>query len=201
MKLNWVEKMHVNGPLRPISQRKEARYMRELGGGVEGGRVLEIGCGSGRGVEIILNTFGPEYVEAFDFDPRQVDLAAERLSKEFRGRVKLYQGDAAAIPAPDGAFDAVFDFGVLHHIPRNSKSLREIARVLKPGGRFYFMEVLSSFTMHPVMHFLTQHPPEAQFSWEELAAKLAEAKLVLTDGAYRLLRHRVIGVAVKEHSA
>ncbi|MHB8842396.1 MAG: class I SAM-dependent methyltransferase [Candidatus Aquicultor sp.] len=87
------------------------------------------------------------------------------------------------------------DFGVLHHIPDNHKALGEVARVLKPGGRFIFMELLSFFTMNPVMRFLTQHPPDAQFTWEELAAKLKESGLPVPEDSCAVSPIRVIGVA------
>jgi ubiquinone/menaquinone biosynthesis C-methylase UbiE len=95
------------------------------------------------GVKIIFDLFGPSYVEAFDFDPDQVCRARRRLSSGYRQKVNFYEADAADIPCPDGRFDAVFDFSALHHIPDNSKAIGEIARVLKPEGRFFFMELLS----------------------------------------------------------
>lgn len=195
MKLNWLEKLAMNSAFRPIKQRKEALLMLKLGGDVRGGRVLEIGCGRGVGVGIIFDVFGPSHVEAFDFDPDQVRRARRRLSSGYRQKVNLYEADAADIPCPDSHFDAVFDFGALHHIPNNSKAIGEIARVLKPEGRFFFMELLSSFTMKPVMRLLTQHPPEAQFTWEELSARLAKTDLVLSEGSCVVGSTRIVGVA------
>lgn len=197
MKLNWFEKLMMNSPIRPIKQRKEAHQMLELGGDVRGGRVLEVGCGRGVGVEIIFDTFSPSSVEAFDFDPDQVRLSKQRLSSRFQDKVNVYMGDATKISSPDNHFDAVFDFGALHHIPDNSVAISEIARVLKPGGRFFFMELLSSLTMKPIMRLLTQHPPRAQFTWEELFTKLAKAGLVVSDNSCGVSSTRVVGVAWK----
>lgn len=119
MKLNWFEKLFMNSPIRPMNQRKEARFMLQLGGDVRSGRVLEIGCGRGVGVEIIFDIFDPSCVEAFDFDPDQVRLAKQRLSSRYQDKVNIYTGDATKISFPDNHFDAVFDFGALHHIPDN----------------------------------------------------------------------------------
>ncbi|MBU4223566.1 MAG: class I SAM-dependent methyltransferase [Euryarchaeota archaeon] len=187
----------MNSPFRPMKQRKEAHQMLELGGIVRGGRILEIGCGRGVGVEIIFDTFDPSYVEAFDFDPDQVGLAKQRLLSRYQDKVKLYVASATEIPSPDSLFDAVFDFGALHHIPNNSIAIGEISRVLKPDGRFFFMELLSSLTMKPIMRFLTQHPPEAQFTWDELSMKLANSGLVVSENSYVVSSTRVVGVARK----
>ena len=144
-----------------------------------------------------VDLFGPSYVEAFDFNPDQVRRARRRLSSGYRGKVNIYEADVAAIPCPDGHFDAVFDFGALHHIPNNSKAIGEIARVLKSEGRFFFMELLSSFTMRPVMRLLTKHPPEAQFTWEELSARLAKSGLVLSADSCVVGSTRVAEVACR----
>ncbi len=197
MKLNWFEKLMMNSPFRPMKQRKEAHQMLELGGIVRGGRILEIGCGRGVGVEIIFDTFDPSYVEAFDFDPDQFGLAKQRLLSRYQDKVKLYDASATEIPSPDSSFDAVFDFGALHHIPGNSVAISEIARVLKPGGRFFFMELLSSLTMKPIMRLLTQHSPEAQFTWEELSMELAKSGLVVSENSCVVNSSRVVGVARK----
>jgi len=198
MKLNWFEKMVMNSPVRPIMQRKEARLLLGMGGALEGKSVLEMGCGRGAGVDIIFNLFHPSYVEAFDFDPAQVRLAERRLSCKYRDRIKLYQASATKIPAEDGQFDAVFNFGALHHIPDNSLALNEISRVLKPGGKFYFTEILSSFTGRPMMRLLTDHPPEAQFTWDQLSEKISASNLAVLEHAFPMGSGRVAGVALKE---
>jgi ubiquinone/menaquinone biosynthesis C-methylase UbiE len=200
MKLNWVEKLLMNNPLRAAAQHWEARRLLRLGGDASGGRVLEIGCGRGAGVEVILEHFHPSRVEAFDVDPDQV----RRASRRWRGcedRVRISEGSTSAIAAPDAAFDAVFDFGVLHHIPDNEVALAEIARVLKPGGRFFFMEILSSVTAMWISRLLTDHPAAAQFTWDRLAAKLAAAGLSVPANACVVGRHSVYGVAWKDKDA
>lgn len=197
MKLNWVEKLLMNNPLRAALQKRELRLLLQLGGDLDGGRILEIGCGRGVGVEIISDLFCPSYIEALDYDQAQVRRARRRLSGESRSRLKIYRASATEIPAPDNDFDAVFDTGALHHIPDNLAALGEIWRVLKPEGRFYFVEVLSSLTMNPVARLLTRHPPEAQFTWAEFSAKLAKSNLALSAHEF-VGRSKVIGVAHKD---
>jgi ubiquinone/menaquinone biosynthesis C-methylase UbiE len=197
MKLNWLEKLFMNNPIRAAFQRRELRAMLRLGGHVEGGRVLEIGCGRGAGVEIIFDLFRPSYVEALDCDPDQVRRATQRLAGKYPNNLKIYRASATEIPADNGEFDAVFDTGALHHIPDNELALSEIWRVLRPGGRLFFLELLSSRTMGPFMRVLTQHPPEAQFTWAEFNEKLAKAHLALSGHRF-FGSGKVLGVAVKE---
>lgn len=197
MKMNWFEKLGVNSPIHTIELRKAARLLLKLGGTVSDGRVLEIGCGRGLGVELIFDLFSPSYVEAFEFDPDQIRLAKKRLLPRFKDRVNLFEASATEIPSPDSNFDAVFDFGVLHHIPNNQVAISEIARVLKPGGRFFFQELFSHFTMGALMRFLAHHPPEAQFTWEELSMKLSDSGLVVSGKSCITSISRVVGVGWK----
>ena len=55
------------------------------------------------------------------------------------------QGDATRLPLADGAFDSVFMLGGIHHVNDRIALFREVARILKPGGRFYFREPVSDF--------------------------------------------------------
>ena len=87
MLLNAVEKALMNNPVRAAIQRRfEAKRLLELGGPVAGGRALEVGCGRGVGVEIILDLFGAGSVDAFDLDPDMVAQArARHARREARG--------------------------------------------------------------------------------------------------------------------
>lgn len=185
MLLNRFEYALMNNPVRAAIQRRfEARRLLELGGALNGGTALELGCGSGVGVEIILDIFGAGAVDAFDLDPRMVALARKRLRARER-QVRLWVGDAAAIAAHDAVYDAVFDFGIVHHVPDWRRALAEVQRVLKPGGRFYAEEVLRSFVNNPIVRRLFHHPQADRF---DRAAFLAGMEAVgLTPLASRSL--------------
>ncbi len=177
MLLNKVEKLLMNNPVREAAQRYyEARRLRELGGATTGGRALEIGCGRGVGVEIILEQFGADTVDAFDLDPDMVRRAQARLER-FGDRVSLWIGDATDIRADNATYDAVFDFGIIHHIPNWRAALREVHRVLKPGGRFYADEVYEKFLSYPLVRALLQHPREDRFDHSRFARGLEAAGL------------------------
>ena len=172
MLLNRLEKALMNNPVRSAFQRHlEAPQLLRLGGPLAGGVALEVGCGRGVGVELIFECFGAERVEAFDLDPHMVALARRRLAS--RGdAVRVREGDASAIEAEDARYDAVFDFGILHHVPRWRDAIGEIHRVLKPGGRFFGEEVSERALENPVIRRLLAHPREDRFAFEEFCGEL-----------------------------
>lgn len=184
MKLNGVEKVLMNNPVRALLQRRyEAVLMERLGGRVEDGRVLEIGCGRGVGTEIIFSRFGAKEVHAFDIDPDMIARARRRLSGYPANRLTLFVGDAAAIEANDSSFDAVFDFGIIHHVPAWQRAVAEVARVLKPGGTFFFEEVTRRALDRWFYRTFLEHPKTNRFSGEEFIAGL-ESQGIMVRGKH-----------------
>lgn len=176
MKLNDLEFAMMNNALRAASQRRiETPLLMGPRGSLAGKRVLEIGCGRGVGIEILLS-LGAEHVTGFDLDPRMVALATQRLAK-YSDHARVFVGDAEAIDALDSSFDAVIDYGVIHHIPHWQEALREIARVLKPGGMFYFEDLLKGLLSPWPAQVLFDHPQATQFCGREFRSELETAGL------------------------
>jgi len=174
VRLNRVEYTMMNNPLRASIQRRfEARRLLRMGGPLGGGAALEIGCGRGVGTQLIFEVFGADRVDGFDLDPRMAAQARRRVAR-YGDRARIWVGDATAIAAPDASYDAVFDFGIIHHIPRWRDALAEVRRVLKPGGRFYAEEILSDFIHNAVVRRLLDHPLEDRFDAATFSAALAE---------------------------
>ncbi len=172
MLLNWLERAAVNNPLRSTLQRHVgAKKLIRLGGDLTGERVLEIGCGRGIGADIVLSDFGAASVDAFDLDPKMVKQAKSHLVK-YGAKTHVWVGDASAISVPDSTYDVVLDFGIIHHVPEWRQAVREIQRVLKPGGRFYGEEVLREFIDHPIARRLFVHPLNDRFDAEEFITEL-----------------------------
>lgn len=163
MLLNDVEKAMMNNPLRAGLQRHwEARRLLRMGGSAPPGAVLEVGCGRGVGAAILLDCFRAQRVEAFDLDPDMVRRAYRRHQR--RGnRARFWVGDVTCIPVPDATYGAVFDFGIIHHVPNWRDALKEVYRVLRPGGRFYVEEIMSRFLRNPFVRHFTVHPAEDRF--------------------------------------
>lgn len=196
MKLNRVEKAMMNNPARALLQRLyESRLLERLGGRVEGLRVLEVGCGRGVGTEIIFQRFGAREVQAFDLDPDMVELARRRLAGYGTDRLQLAVGDVTAIEAEGESFDAVFDFGIIHHVPVWQKAVSEVRRVLKPGGRFFFEEVTSHALNRWFYRTFLEHPTVNRFSGEEFVVELERQGLTVNGNVVeRFFGDFIVGV-------
>ena len=83
-----------------------------------------------------MHQLGAQRVDAFDIDPKMLSLAARRFRQE--SDVHLWLGDARTLPVGSGVYDAVLDFGTLYLIAEWRRVVVEIARVLRPGGKFLF---------------------------------------------------------------
>ncbi|WP_374772736.1 methyltransferase domain-containing protein [Streptomyces sp. NBC_01310] len=98
-----------------------------------GDRVLDAGCGTGRALTPLRAAVGPAgTVLGADLTPQML-AAAQRDGRAAEGTLLL--ADVARLPLRDGALDAVFAAGLIAHLPDPAANLRELARVVRPGGR------------------------------------------------------------------
>lgn len=104
----------------------------------DGGRVLEVGTGTGLHAAWLLE-HTPVSITAVDASGAMLGIAGRRL-QPFAGRAALGIADANGLPFPDGAFDASFCSGTLHHLSTPGRGVAELARVTRPGGRVAAME-------------------------------------------------------------
>jgi SAM-dependent methyltransferase len=101
-----------------------------------GKKVLEIGTGVGTDARRIV-AHGGQYT-GVNVDQGSTDATAAALAAfDLAGSVR--KASATALPFKDGSFDVVYSFGVLHHIPDVDAAIREIRRVLRPGGELLVM--------------------------------------------------------------
>lgn len=181
MKLSNLEFALMNNRVRARIQRAlETPLLIGPHGALRGKRVLEVGCGRGVGVEILLQEMDAAEVVGFDLDPKMIALACQRVAR-LGERARVYVGDAEHIAEPDASFDVIVEYGILHHIPNWRGALAEIARVLKPGGVFYFEDLLEGFVNAPVMYQLLDHPHATQFTGAEFRAALPHVGLALDE--------------------
>ena len=197
MKLNWVERLVVNNPLRALEQGIMIQWLKSQRSLSQASVALEIGCGRGAGARLILREFFPAHLHIIDLDSRMIRTAGKYLTPEERESISLYVGDATRLPFREQSFDAVFGFGFLHHVPDWRKALREVAGMLKPGGVFFMEELYPSFYQNTITRHILEHPTRDRFISDDLRKALEEVNLVISD-AIEFKKLGILGVAEKK---
>lgn len=105
------------------------------------GRVLDVGCGTGTLIVMIARQHPNVRVVGLDPDPKAL-ARAERKAQQAAVSVQLDRAFSDALPYPDDSFDRVFSSLMLHHLEaeQKQKTLREVRRVLKPGGSLHLLD-------------------------------------------------------------
>ena len=197
MKLNWAERLVVNNPLRVLEQRLEMTRFKSMASLGKGQKILEVGCGRGAGARLILKTFKPSRLYAMDLDIEMVRKARDHLSRDETENVFLHVGDVLSLPFKDESLDAVFGFGVLHHVPDWRGSLAEISRVLKVNGSYFVEELYPALYQNAITKRILLHPTENRFLSHDLKQGLAAEKMPIHD-AIECKKLGILGVAVKQ---
>lgn len=95
--------------------------------------VLEIGVGMGSDHQLWAEQ-RPRRLCGVDLTERAIEFTSNRLGLSGVLKSELQKADAENLPFPDGSFDIVYSWSVLHHTPDTQKAFAEAARVLRPGG-------------------------------------------------------------------
>jgi ubiquinone/menaquinone biosynthesis C-methylase UbiE len=196
MKLNWAERWAVNNPFRPLQQRLEIRWLRKKAQLSPGALALEIGCGRGAGADIIKKKFHPSFLQAMDLDIQMIQKAQKYLSPEQRAGISFYVSDVIRLPYRDVTLDAIFGFGLLHHVPDWQSALAEIARVLKPGGFFLFEELYPFLYQNFITKHILLHPRKNRFLSEDLKGALQGLNLHLNN-FWEHPKIGILGISIK----
>ena len=166
-----ANRLWVDSRVRALVQRRvEAPVLLRLGGQVPGGRVLELGTGRrGTGLRLALEVFGAAHADGVERYDDSV-AACRGAVRDLGGRVEVQRGDATALSAPDGTYDAVFGYHVLHHAEAWRDVVREAARVLRPGGRLYSCEMTARVVDSRPLRAVSRHPADGDRPTPEGAA-------------------------------
>jgi ubiquinone/menaquinone biosynthesis C-methylase UbiE len=106
--------------------------------------ILDAGCGNGRYSRFLLRHADADAaITGFDLSPRMLDRARKRLASN---RVGHAMADLTRLPFGDEQFDAVVCGWVLEHLPDPRPGLRELARVLRPGGKLLLLSTEDTLT-------------------------------------------------------
>jgi ubiquinone/menaquinone biosynthesis C-methylase UbiE len=101
-------------------------------------KVLEVSCGHGGGASYLVRTFKPASYTGLDLNPVGVAFCRDRHHVP---GLDFVEGDAQNLPFPDESFDVVINLEASHSYPDFPRVLSEVARVLRPGGRFVYADL------------------------------------------------------------
>ena len=181
---DWDSRFPDDGPA-------YAAAVAELGLRV-GDRVLDAGCGTGRALPPLRAAVGPSgVVVGADLTPAMLE-AAVRAGRDRDGQLLL--ADVAALPLRSRSLDAVFGAGLISHLPRPAENLRELARVVRPGG------VLALF--HPIGRAALAARQGRRITPEDLRAE-SNLRPLLAGSGWRMTSYadedaRFLALAVRE---
>jgi len=123
--------------------------------------VLEVGCGTGRFIELVSRE-AKSTVVGLDYSPRMLEVAAAKPYSTVRANIALVNGKAGALPFKNGSFDLVYSFKTLPHVQDTVKAVGEMARVAKRRGAV-ILEFYNSLSLSRLVRkfgFLTKwHTP------------------------------------------
>jgi fatty-acid O-methyltransferase len=111
-------------------------------GDLAGKQVLEVGCGHGGGASYLTRALGPASYVGLDLNPAGIEFCRRR--HRVRG-LEFVRGNAEDLPFRDGSFDAVVNVESSHCYPHFDRFLREVGRVLRPGGVFLYTDMRQRF--------------------------------------------------------
>ena len=168
MRLGKTEFYAMNNPVRRFIQkygefRLFKSFLKKQKIDLSGKVIIDAGCGSGYSSKLIMDEFNPSELIAFDIMPEQIAIAQKRYNN-----IRFDIGDLTKIKIPDNTADAVFIFGILHHIPEWRKALRKISRFLKQFGVFLVDE------------------PRCRFTWNEFEQGIRDSGLSICEKKYFL---------------
>jgi ubiquinone/menaquinone biosynthesis C-methylase UbiE len=153
------------------------------------GRILDVGCGTGRLLRSAHDRFGGAALFG-------VDAAAEMVKRAQASSesIDFQEATAEKLPFADQQFDLVFSTMTFHHWTDQGKGIAEIARVMRPGGRWLLADFMPAGFVRWIRRLFRMHQFPVR---EELNASLSAAGLeVVGQHAVPGLRGQVVVLAI-----
>lgn len=189
MRLNRIEFIAMNNPVRRWVQKRIEfrlfnRFLDRHNINLTNGVILDAGCGSGYSTRLIRSQYNPRELVAFDIMPEQIELA----KKKYKG-AQFFVGDVTEIDSPADKYDAVFVFGILHHVPEWKKALGEIYRVLKPGRVLLIYDGNKNAVDFADKYLHFSHSKESRFDWPQFVEELQLVGFNIIEESKIIFRH------------
>jgi SAM-dependent methyltransferase len=127
----WLRQAHSPAHSRRTAERNAAFFLPHLEPGM---RLLDAGCGPGSITIGLARAVAPGEAVGIDASAQAIDAARERAAREGVANVRFDVADVTKLPFDDATFDAAFAHALLQHLPWPLDALKELRRVLKPGG-------------------------------------------------------------------
>lgn len=155
---------------------------------------IDLGSGTGRFTPALAEAFGGP---VYGVEPA-VRMRETAEAQAAHPQVRYLAGHAAGIPLPDGAADFVLMFLSFHHYPDREAAVREIRRVLKPGGRAIMR---STFKERIPDHWWRSYFPRSRAIEEAMFPTVAEARLYFEDRGFRTIAWETPAIPLEEDLA
>jgi SAM-dependent methyltransferase len=139
-----------------MNQMQDEMLFEQLLLGIDGGRMLDVGCGSGQFIGILMQSLGSfDSITGVDVDDAALKEARSRFRADIFNFVKT---SSNTLPFEDATFDFVSISKALHHMENARQTLAEMKRVLKPGGHFLISEMIrDGLSEQQQSHLLYHH--------------------------------------------
>jgi len=159
--------------------------------------ILDVGTGTARIPIAILRKTDRARITAVDLSAHMLQLGQRNVIEHgFADSIRLEQVDAKGLPYSDGRFDAVISNSIVHHIPRPMDVLREMLRVLKPGGLLFVRDLLRPPDAEVVASLLARYAGGTNDRQRRLFEQSLHASLTLEE-----IRDLAAGLGLPRESA
>lgn len=138
---------------------------------MKGKDVLEVGSGRGGGADYVARTFAPASLIGVDLSKNAVDLSNQFFKEP---NLKFMEGNAEKLPFENERFDVVFNVESSHCYPNMDAFVKEVTRVLKPGGIFAWADLRTAKSMDEV-ECLFKKSPLKLISQEDITRNVSQA--------------------------